>query len=153
MSCKRSFRVAGFIAVLTSATLLFGALVPQADALKLKDVLGKTVKAVAVGFAVDRMAKPLNDFINTVLMNNGVAHREATKVVPIITAGRKGHIGACQVAGTPEVLAKVKAVVQIESDYQAKVRAKILIPSDSANPLKFSRVHGAGVSAIVDIPL
>lgn len=126
---------------------------PGVQAFDFKDFLKKTAKTVAVGFAVDKLAKPLNSFINTLLANNNAAHKEATKVVPIITAGRKGHVGACQVTGSQEALDQVSSVVMLEADYHGNIRIKAMIPSNSKNPFKFNRVHGAGVSAIIDTPI
>lgn len=125
----------------------------SAEAIKFKDFLKRAAKTVVVGFAVDRMAGPLNSFINTLLANNNAAHREATKVVPIVTAGRKGHVGACQVTGAKELLDTVSAVVMLEADYHGNVRIKAMIPSNTKNPFKFNRVHGVGVSAIIDTPI
>lgn len=123
------------------------------EALNFKSFLKSAAKTVAIGFAVDKLAGPINSFINTLLANNNAAHKEATKVVPIVTAGREGHVGACQVTGTKELLDTVSAVVMLESDYHGNIRIKAMIPSNSKNPFKFNRVHGVGVSAIIDTPI
>ncbi|PKK90091.1 MAG: hypothetical protein CVV64_11270 [Candidatus Wallbacteria bacterium HGW-Wallbacteria-1] len=148
-----AFRNRTFVLSFSAAMLFAIIFSSQSHAIKLKDFLKTTAKVALTGFAVDKLAGPLNDFINTLLMNNGAANRDATKVVPIITAGRKGHVGACQVTGDAEQLKTVRAVIMIESDYQTKIRVKAMIPSNSVNPLKFNRVHGVGVSAIIDIPM
>lgn len=122
------------------------------DLLK-NDVIKDAVKVAGVGFLIDKLAKPINSFINTLLANKNVPNKEATKVVPILTVGAKGHIGAAQVNGPEELIAKVKAVIQYEDSFQGKIRVKALIPGDSANPLKFGRVYGVGVTAIIDTPI
>ena len=86
--------------------------------------------------------------------NSGGNHEYATKVVPIISFGSGGHIGAAQVMGSSEQVARVEAVLQVEGDFNGRTfRVKALIPSDSKNPLKFSRVQGVGVSAVIDVKI
>ena len=44
--------------------------------------------------------------------------------------------------------------MQIETKVSFKnLDVEIFIPSDSANPLKFNRVEGVGVSALIDLRL
>lgn len=116
--------------------------------------LGDILKVGGIGYVVDRFAGPLNNFINTLTFNKGGAHDYATKVVPIISFGGGGHIGAAQVMGSSEQVARVAAVLQVEGDFSGRTfRVKALIPSDSKNPLKFSRVQGVGVSAVIDVSI
>ncbi|BBB91998.1 MAG TPA: hypothetical protein PKA28_06020 [Methylomusa anaerophila] len=112
--------------------------------------LGDIFKVGGVGFVVDRIAKPLNNFINSLMAKQGAATDYATKVVPIISVGSSGHIGAAQVTGDQDLVDRTKAVLQIEGDFSG-LRVKALVPIDSENPLNFSRVNGVGVSAVVDI--
>ncbi len=115
--------------------------------------VGNILKLFGVGYLVKMIAEPLNDFINGVTFNRGVGTRYATKVVPIVSVGQGGYIGAAQVTGTRGAVDRVKSVAQVEATFQG-LRVKILIPIDSINPLsRFRRVQGVGVSAVVDIRL
>lgn len=115
--------------------------------------LGDILKTGAIGAAVDAFANPLNKFINTVASNKKVQNREMTKVVPIISLGSGGYVGAAQVIGRARLLDKVKAVAQIEADFHS-FRAKVLIPVTSKKPLKdLKRVYGVGVSAVIDVKI
>ena len=115
----------------------------------------KVIKVALVGSLVERLAKPINKFINTLLRNKGVPNKEMSKVVPILTVGRKGYIGAAQICGPKELLDKVQSVVQFEDQFSGHrgVRVKALIPNSSKSPTKVYRVYGVGVTAIIDLPL
>lgn len=112
--------------------------------------IGDIFKVGGVGFVVDRIAGPLNSFINSLMAKNKVGTNYATKVVPIISVGSKGHIGAAQVTGDQDLVDKTEAVLQLEGDFNS-LRVKGLIPIDSKNPVNFSRVQGVGISAIIDV--
>jgi hypothetical protein len=112
--------------------------------------LGDILKVGGVGFVVDRLAGPLNSFINTLMVKSKAGTSFATKVVPIISAGSQGHIGAAQITGSQDLVDRTQAVLQLEGEFSG-LRVKGLIPIDSKNPLSFSRVQGVGVSAIIDI--
>jgi len=122
-----------------------------AMAVDLSDLLG----VVGGGFLVSAIAGPLNDFINTITFNKGAKVEGHTKVVPIVSFGSGTRIGAAQVAGPKgEAVARTKAVAQLETTFQDRLRVKILVPIDSENPLqRFNRVQGVGVSAIIDVRL
>ncbi len=113
------------------------------------------IKIFGVGFVVTQFAGPLNDFVNTILNNKGVAVREQTKVVPILTIGigQAGFIGAAQVSGPKSAVEKVQAVGQLEGDFSQVFRVKALVPLDSLNPITdgIRRVPGVGVTAIIDL--
>ncbi|MCL5104951.1 MAG: hypothetical protein M1133_12670 [Armatimonadetes bacterium] len=114
----------------------------------------KVLTGAAVGFAVTKTAKPLDKFINTVTLRNGMQSRMATKVVPILSVGEKGYVGGAQVSGPAAVIDKVEAVFQYEKNFSNNnYRAKVLVPSASLNPLKLERVPKAGVTAIIDVAL
>ncbi|MDU2065799.1 MAG: hypothetical protein E6713_13315 [Sporomusaceae bacterium] len=114
--------------------------------------LGDILKVGGIGFIVDRMATPLNNFINGLMAKQGVGTEYATKVVPIITVGSGGYIGAAQVTGDADLVAQTEAVLQLEGNFNgAQFRVKGLIPINSKNPLHFSRVQGVGISAIIDV--
>lgn len=113
---------------------------------------GDVLKVGGIGFLVDKFSGPLNDFVNTLMAKHGAGTEYATKVVPIISAGSKGHIGAAQVTGSQELVDQTEAVLQLEGDFSGgKFRVKALVPINSKNPLKFSRVNGVGVSAVIDV--
>jgi hypothetical protein len=117
--------------------------------------LGKeTLKGAAIGYAVKQTAGPLNQFINTVTLRQGLADKQITKVVPILSLGDKGYIGGAQVSGPASLIAKTQAVWQVEGSKQigdGVYRVKALVPSDSLNPLKIRRVQKVGVNAIIDV--
>jgi len=120
--------------------------------------LGDVVKTVAIGYAggyvVTKLAPQLNDFINTITLQNGVKYQGYTKVVPIVSLGDGAKVGAAQVgATTKSALDATKAVAMLEGKFQS-IEAKALIPINSTNPLKgVKRVAGVGVTAIIDVQL
>jgi hypothetical protein len=116
------------------------------------DEIGKLLKILGTGIIVDRFGKQINDAINTLLLNNKVEIKDATKVVPILSIGSGGHVGAAQVSGPQDKVDQVEAVFQVEGNWNS-IRLKALVPSDSKNPLKLNRVEKVGVSAIIDIKL
>lgn len=122
--------------------------VPTTNAIGLGDIL----KVGGIGFVVDKFSGPLNKFINTLTAKAGAGTDYATKVVPIISLGHGGYIGAAQVTGTQELVDETEAVLQIEGEFSGRTfRVKALVPIDSKNPTNFSRVNGVGVSAIIDV--
>jgi hypothetical protein len=56
-----------------------------------------------------------------------------TKLVPILTIGSGGRVGVAQVAGPVARVDEVKAVAQLETDYQDAARIRILVPIASEN--------------------
>ena len=111
----------------------------------LGSILGGIVKVGGIGFLVDKYGESLNSAINSVMMKEGAGTNYATKVVPIVSIGNRGYIGAAQVE-------KVEAVGQLEISWNNKLfRIKGLIPMDSKNPTSFNRVQGVGVSAVIDV--
>ena len=138
------------IVSLIVTVLAFGA-VPAAQAIDLSDIL----KVGGIGILVDRFSPQLNSFINTLMMQHKAAPEFATKVVPILTVGvlgNSGYIGAAQVMGPQNLVDRVQAVVQVESNFNGNMfRVKGLIPIDSKIPVNFNRVSGVGVSAIIDV--
>ncbi|SJZ32493.1 hypothetical protein [Selenihalanaerobacter shriftii] len=117
------------------------------------DIGEQFLKLFGVGFVVDKFAKPLNSFINTLTLNNGVQIKNATKVVPIVTVGSGSYVGAVQVSGPSEQVAKVKAVAQLEGDFKdGSFRIKALVPVNTKNPLnQIDRIEGVGITALIDI--
>jgi hypothetical protein len=113
------------------------------------------IKIFGIGYVVKQYATPLNDFVNSVLVNQGVKVLEQTKVVPVLSigVGQASYIGAAQVSGTKTALAKVEAVAQLEADFNTVFRIKALVPITSTNPIAdgIHRVPGVGVTAVIDI--
>lgn len=118
------------------------------------DILKEGALIFGGGALVKAIGPQLNDFINTLTFNKGVKFDGYTKVVPIVSIGSGTRIGAAQVGSvTKAALDRVKAVGQIEGEFN-RIRAQALIPIDSENPLKqFKRVQGVGVTAIIDVKL
>ncbi|MDD4599673.1 MAG: hypothetical protein PHQ46_01230 [Negativicutes bacterium] len=139
-----------FIAGLLVLCFLSVAAVPATQAFSLGDIL----KVGGIGFVVDKFSGPLNNFINTLTFKHGAGTDYATKVVPIITLGSGGYIGAAQVTGPQDLVDRTESVLQIEGNFNGKqFRVKALIPIDSKNPVNFSRVQGVGVSAEIDVKI
>ena len=137
--------LAGLVGIL----LVTGVALPAANAIGLGDV----VKVGGIGFLIDRFSGPLNDFINTLLLRNKAEVGYATKVVPILSFGKGGYIGAAQVMGPADLVEQTQACIQIESDFNSTFRVKALVPIDSKNPVNFTRVNGVGLSAVIDIKI
>lgn len=124
--------------------------IPVSQAIGFGDIL----KVGGVGFLIDKFSSQLNSFINQLTFKQGAGNDYATKVVPILSVGTQGYIGAAQVTGSQELVDKTKAVLQIEGNFSGSTfRVKALVPIDSVNPTNFSRVQGVGISAIIDIQI
>lgn len=126
----------------------------SAEAVNLRNVVRDTAVVAAGGALVRTTAEPLDNFINTATLNRNANLEGHTKVVPIVSIGNGAHIGAAQVGGTSRnSVNQTQAVAQLETSFN-RIRIKILIPIDSANPLRqFRRVQGVGVTAIIDARL
>ncbi|WP_276892872.1 hypothetical protein [Dialister micraerophilus] len=141
------------LAVCAVATLMLGTgITSQVSAFNLGSFLGGVVKVGGIGFLVDKYGDSVNSAINSLMMKEGAGTNYATKVVPIVSIGDSGYIGAAQVIGDANQVAKVKAVGQLEIGWNDKLfRIKGLVPMDSMDPTAFSRVQGVGVSAVIDV--
>lgn len=112
---------------------------------------GDVVRAAAIGAAITEVAGPLNDFINKIYGENKAATTYATRVVPRISVGERAYIGGVQVSGTKAAVARVKAAFVYEELFSdGRFRVNLVVPGNSLNPLKFSRVKGVGISAVID---
>jgi len=112
---------------------------------------GDALRAVAIGAAVTQVADPLNSFINRLRGWADANSGYSTRVVPCLSFGERAYIGGVQVAGPKSEISRVKAVWQIEGLFESgKFRVKALVPTDSINPLKMSRVKGVGITALID---
>ncbi|MFN4178791.1 MAG: hypothetical protein ACK4I8_00620 [Armatimonadota bacterium] len=117
--------------------------------------LGQILKGGAIVLLVKQFGKQINEGINTALMNRKWEHKQATKVVPIVSIGSGAYAGAAQVIGDEEAVKKVEAVAQIELNLPGRARAKVLIPVDKVglNVTEMQRVYDVGVSAVIDLKL
>ncbi|MDH7481433.1 MAG: hypothetical protein QHH26_05565 [Armatimonadota bacterium] len=114
----------------------------------------KIFRAAAIGLAVDAAAPQLDKFIRTVTFNNGVPVGTATKVVPILSVGEKGYVGAAQIAGPDSYVKSTKAVWLYEDNFSNnEFRLKVYVPTSSLNPLELKRTQKVGISAIIDVSL
>jgi hypothetical protein len=147
----RTGRLVAFILAVTLA-VAGSALRAQAQ-----DIFG-IIKTLGVAYAVRTFAPQINNFINDLLQNRGVAVREQTKVVPVLSisiglqAPGGAYIGAAQVSGPVAAVSRVEAVALLEADFQNAFRIKAYVPVDNLKPWEaFRRVPGVGVSAIIDL--
>jgi len=129
--------------------------VVSAASVSLHAQLGQILKGGAIVLLVKQFGKQINDGINTALMNRKWEHKQATKVVPIVSIGSGAYAGAAQVIGDEEAVKKVEAVAQLELNLPGRARAKVLIPVDkvSLNVTEMQRVYDVGVSAVIDLKL
>jgi len=138
------------IAVLLMVGLLsLGLAATAAQAFDLGDIL----KVGGIVWLVIQYDDEIDGFLTKALGERDAAAREATKVVPILSLGRGGYIGAAQVVGNPENVQRVKAVFQVEGRL-GSVRAQLLLPTTtdrvSGNP---DRAKGVGVSAVIEFEI
>ena len=135
------------IAILVIAGLLsVGLVVTTAQAID----LGQILKVGGVAWLVSQYGDQIDSFLTKTLDQRDAAVRGATKVVPILSLGGGGYVGAAQVVGNPENVQRVKAVIQVEGKLGG-VRAQLLLPtvSDRASGSP-DRAKGVGVSAVVE---
>jgi hypothetical protein len=115
--------------------------------------LDSILKGGGAVLVVSKFGNDINKFINGI---TGVKQKQATKVVPIVSLGDGGFIGAVQVAGPAGKVETVKAVAQLEGRFKliGGLRVRALVPIATDKPgSSIDRVDGVGVSAIVDVKL
>lgn len=136
--------------LLIALTFAFGLMLSlPSQALDLPDI-GDLLIGAAIVAAVSHFNGDINNFVNELLIQNKAEIKQATKVVPIISAGSGTGVGAAQVAGSAALLKTVKAVGQFEARFGI-FRGKLLLPVSSLNPTKTKVIKGVGVSAIIDV--
>jgi hypothetical protein len=93
---------------------------------------------------------PLDQAVNAVLSAAGVSNRDATRVVPIVTAGGVT-AGYAQVAGPQARVAATRAVVKVSTTAPNGWTIDALVPVSvvSRNGGTMHRVYGVGVDALV----
>ena len=138
----------GLAIILGLLLLLSAAQIVQANS-----AVRSAMRIGGIGAIVSTFGSEINNFINRLTFQQGSGNDFATKVVPIISVGSRRAIGAVQVTGSQELVNRTQAVVQTEGRLLGSVRVRALIPSDSSNPLRFNRVQGVGVSALIDVDL
>ena len=135
------------LAILIMVGLLSLALATGAPA---RISLGDILKVTGIAWLVSQYDEQIDSFITSALGEREAAAKGATKVVPILSVGRGGYVGAAQVVGSPEHVQRVKAVVQVEGKF-GDFRAKVLVPTTtdkaSGSP---DRAKGVGVSAVIE---
>ena len=155
---KKSIFTASVITVLLFAFIGLVTTVQTARSSKIGDIFkggaGDVIKGGAILLASNALADPINKAINTVTFNKGIPNSASTKVVPVISMGSGTRVGFVQVSGPKDLVNKTKAVIQIETKLTVKnLDIEIFVPSSSVNPLKFKRVQGVGITALVDYRL
>lgn len=130
-------------------------LLALACALTAASQLGTAVlRTAGTVVAVEAVAKPANRFINTAMLSRRMPLGVANKVVPVLSFGRKGYVGAIQVAGAAPLVNRAKAVLQLEFEFDGgRYRIKELLPTDSLNPFGAKRIPGLGATAMLDIAI
>ena len=115
--------------------------------------LGDILKVGGVAWLVSQYSDQIDSFLTSALSEREAAVQGATKVVPILSLGGGGYIGAAQVVGNPDNVKSVKAVFQVEGKF-GSARARILVPTTtdkvSGNP---DRAKGVGVSAVIEFKI
>jgi hypothetical protein len=120
----------------------------------LNDLASSVLKTAVVGAVVTAAADPMNEAIDRAAGTDTMPAGTDTRVVPILSFGRKGYVGAAQVSGASNLVRRAKAVLQLETEFdQGRYRIKVLSPVDSLNPLEFGRVQGLGITGLADIAL
>ena len=116
--------------------------------------LSDMLKEKGVSLALDHFSGKINDYVNE---NAPFKIEEGyeTKIVPVVTVGSKGYIGAAQICGPKEQLEKCKAALTVEGQLASgAVRVQYLVPIDTNKPTSLDNVHrvqGVGVSARLDL--
>lgn len=115
---------------------------------------GDMLKEKGVSLVLDHFSEKIDEYVN----ENAPLKIEkgcATKIVPVVTIGSKGYIGAAQVCGPKEQVDKCKAALTVEGQLASgAVRVQYLVPIDTNKPASLDNVHrvqGVGVSARLDL--
>jgi len=118
------------------------------------DQWGSQLKEKGAELVLDHFAGTVNDYVNEQAPLKVEAGYE-TKIVPVVTIGSKGYIGAAQVSGPKEQVEKCKAALTVEGKLASgAVRIQYLIPIDVNHPVSLDQVHrvqGVGVTARLDL--
>jgi len=115
--------------------------------------LGDVLKVGGIAILVNQFSGDIDKFIANALGERGAATVGATKVVPILSLGGGGYVGAAQVVGSPDSVRQVKAVIQVEGRF-GRFRPRVLVPTyvDRATDTP-ERAKGVGVSAVIEFKI
>ena len=115
---------------------------------------GDMLKEKGMSLVLDHFSGKIDEYVNAnapLKIEKGFA----TKIVPVVTIGSKGYIGAAQVSGPKEQVDKCKAALTVEAQLASgAVRIQYLVPIDTNKPTSLDNVHrvqGVGVSARLDL--
>ena len=115
---------------------------------------GDRLKEKGMTLVLDHFSEKIDEYVNEnapLKIENGCA----TKIVPVVTIGSKGYIGAAQISGPKEQVDKCKAALTVEAQLASgAVRIQYLVPIDTNKPTSLENVHrvqGVGVSARLDL--
>ncbi len=152
MTTLNRMRSARKAAVLALAVALMLLPLGSAWAIKIGDILKVGGWVYIMKNHADELDKGLNSAVGR---KNLQSANWVTKVVPIVSIGQGGFIGAVQVAGPKDKIATTKAALQLETSLLGNdIRARIFIPIDSTNPAdRVRRVEGVGTTALLDLRL
>ena len=112
--------------------------------------LGNILKVGGIAFLVSQYGDQIDRFVTSSLGERGAAAHGATKVVPILSLGGGGYIGAAQVVGSPENVRKTKAVFQVEGrigSFTPRIFVPAYVNKATTTP---ERAKGVGVSAVIE---
>jgi len=144
---KRKLRI--MLVVLLVVAFSIGLFTTMAPAIS----LGSILKVGGIAFLVSEYGNQIDRAINGALGERQAQVMGATKVVPILSIGRGGYIGAAQVVGAPDRVSTVKAVVQGELRV-GSLSANAFIPIATEKASKTpERVTGTGISAVVEFKI
>lgn len=143
----------GYKLVAVVLLLVFGLTLGISTSLPAAGLIEQALKVFGISYVVRKFGGQINDFITKLSGERGVKWEGTTKVVPIISVGQGGYIGAAQVQGPTDRVSTVRAVGQVETSFQ-NFRAKLLVPVNTTSlPKNPTRVKGVGVSALVDFKI
>ena len=115
---------------------------------------GDILKEKGMTLVLDQFSERIDKYVNEnapLKIESGCA----TKIVPVVTIGSKGYIGAAQISGPKEQVEKCKAALTVEGQLASgAVRIQYLVPIDTNKPTSLENVHrvqGVGVSARLDL--
>lgn len=115
---------------------------------------GDRLKKEGMSLALEYFPEKIDEYVNEnapLKPENGCA----TKIVPVVTIGSKGYIGAAQISGPKAQVEKCKAALTVEGKLASgAVRIQYLVPIDTSTPTSLDnvqRVQGVGVSARLDL--
>lgn len=145
--------MASYRLVALTLAAMFGLVFCLSGLLWAQNVISQALKVFGIAYVVRTFGHDINSFINDLAGQKGIEWEGTTKVVPIISVGSGSYVGAAQVQGPPDRIDDVRAVAQLETRVQ-KLRGRLLLPVNTTNPTRdVERIHGVGVSSLIDFRL